>query len=377
MEYAEEDYEISNKVVSDYLHRLGYDDDYNELKKFDKKNEKNENLTYRPVPNLNFSKFHPVAYLFNSEFLIELVKNNREIFNESISNLDNQTIIKENLKFIQCLEDFSFIRKLIDQEEETSKIVRVDPLKYDDNLILYLRSCLLNSFDLKNQRDNQAKAEKTKLIRMGLECCSLYLDQIETSLGLEVPQVKVSQASPDKPESENFVTLQETIPENQELIFEDEIFEAENDPNSMVKEKLKNFEPEELSPKEKQELLNTKNLFYELKYALKWKTNEWKEREKRAKHVNDRKPGKISEFGMKDENHLLDNDILIYKSGLRKRTDLKSELKQFNEKKSKYSNHENWENYRSESHSSILSDIMAKRNKLMCQSDESEEIFGD
>ena len=33
--------------------------------------------------------------------------------------------------------------------------------------------------------------------------------------------------------------------------------------------------------------ITNKNLFYELKFALKSKRNEWSEREKRAKRIND------------------------------------------------------------------------------------------
>lgn len=278
-------------------------------------------------------------------------------------------------KFVNELKKLDKINKSIDQDEVPKSKERINPLENEDYLSLYLRSCLLNSQRLRDL-DNQSKIETLKLIRTGLECCNLYIEKIESTCGVLIPQEEISNITSEKSESKIKILDKENVTEfDQELNFEDEIFEAEDNFVFDQKEEMKNSEPEELSLKEKQELLNTKNLFYELKFALKSKTNEWKEREKRAKYNTNRNNDILFTLENREDRYLLDNDLMVYKSKLRKKNLTKTEFKQSIEKKTKYAYETNTESFCPRIHGSILSEIVG--NKLFLQSDVNEEIFAD
>lgn len=277
--------------------------------------------------------------------------------------------------FVNDLKKMDKLCKSIDQEKIQEKF-QIDKLGNEDNLIMYLRSCILNSQGLKNQTDDQAKVELVKIVRTGLECCSVYLDQIETNLGMTNTKSKVYETTTEKSEPKNDPEFEEVVHQlAQEQISEDEIFEAEDDLSNVKKGIDGKYDVEELSPREKQELMDTKNLFYELKFALKSKNNEWKEREKRAKHVNKKNTKDFYEF--EKENHLLENDLMLYKSGLRKRMGQKILSMQTNKKINKYYYEEGDENNFSHMPSSIFNDLIATRNKMISACSENEEIFGN
>lgn len=83
---------------------------------------------------------------------------------------------------------------------------------------------------------------------------------------------------------------------------EDEIYEA--DTSKYVDQKIEISPVEqEAELKQTETLITNKNLFYELKFALKSKRNEWSEREKKAKRINDGQ----------DERYLGENFLLFIK----------------------------------------------------------------
>jgi hypothetical protein len=207
----------------------------------------------------------------------------------------------------------------------------------------------------------------------------------------------------DQITSENQKQSMKTTPD------EDEIFELDtsilevmpsNENNAVGVDKAKT-EHQDLPDLNKQEvLLSNKNLFYELKFALKSKRNEWTEREKRAKRFNKNQQQQQqqlhvinSEILTIDDSHLLENEVLKYKSELRKRRQqlLKNEtmLSSMLEKKEEndavsYKNNkffiENLQsaNTNSISHSFIMNEFMQKRSSFfnsIAAHAESEEDF--
>ena len=326
------------------------------------------------ILKLNFILISENFKLIILNFL-HFLKNGTKFFNFCIMSVNS---VLEIEKFVNELKKLDKINKSI-QQYDTEKNIRIEPLENEDYLNMYLRSCLLNSQKLKGL-DNRSKIETLKIIRTSLECCNLYIDKIESSCGLLIHQKEIKKITLVKSELNNksLANFKENVTEfDKEMNFEDEIFEADDNSAGAMKEDAENFEIEELSLKEKQELLNTKNLFYELKFALKSKTNEWNEREKRAKYNNERNNDVILKLGIREDRYILDNDLMVYKSQLRKKRVSKSEFKQSVEKKNKYSYEANSESCCPHMNSSILSEIIESRNKLFFQNDENEEIFGD
>ena len=113
--------------------------------------------------------------------------------------------------------------------------------------------------------------------------------------------------------------------------------------------------------KEKEVYLANRNLFYELQFALKSKRNEWNERERKAKRATDQT--------VDDNANLLENEILKYKSGLRRRRRTNNTSAECNSIATPADSSDMNELY-SETNNSILAEFMMKRTKLFVEDDE-------
>ena len=141
-----------------------------------------------------------------------------------------------------------------------------------------------------------------------------------------------------------------------QLVHEDEIYEA--DTSKPIDDEPKPSQIElESNMKEKEFYLANRNLFYELQFALKTKRNEWNERERKAKRVMDQTG---------DQSNLLENEILKYKSTLRRRriNPIPTVTIDLNRNK-----------LFSETNNSILAEFMMKRTKLFATNDSYEEFL--
>lgn len=199
------------------------------------------------------------------------------------------------------------------------------PKNLEKKLLFNFRNCLLNAYQLEKSSDTQIKLNILKLLKINFEQCDLNLKQ----LILDLENFKIHQEDKKENHDELFEkNLKEKpseevnrIIENISPIIEDEIFEADicNIPSEPKLNGQSDYD-EDIILKKKQDDLNTKNLYYELIYALKPKTNEWSQREKmikiRRQSSND---NKFNDELINNYDHLLENEASLYKSALRKK----------------------------------------------------------
>ena len=151
--------------------------------------------------------------------------------------------------------------------------------------------------------------------------CDFYLKQLIKSIenptgGCDLEskvrnESKISKQSSqlDSTEAVPFIPL----PPVEDEIFEEDLSKTKTE-NQRLDTTSDDFDlPDRIDP------LANKNLFYELKFALKFKSNEWRQREK----IAIKKKTTTMKRDDQDENntpeHLLDNEEMRYKSELRRR----------------------------------------------------------
>lgn len=169
--------------------------------------------------------------------------------------------------------------------------------------------------------------------------CDFYVKQLIT--GIEKSTQNESQHSDEVQtnlinESTNSSSqkLAQAVPFSPLPPIEDEIFEEDM---SKIKENERMSSADassgDLDPSSELRIdpLANKNLFYELKFALKFKSNEWQQREKIAKKkVMNQSEDRVEKVVVCDDvdgggnvtmnvDHLLENEALKYKSELRRR----------------------------------------------------------
>lgn len=186
---------------------------------------------------------------------------------------------------------------------------------------LYLRNALLSTHSLQNSPN---PIESLKLVKVNLEYCDFYVKQLINSL--EKPKneedsnpiesdINKDETAKKTPTNENRLDPSEPV------TIEDEIYEEDLSRLKDEEGKRENLDDSdwlEVNKLGSEVALANKNLFYELKFALKFKSNEWREREKMAakKRLMSEKTTKENQENME---HLLENDALRYKSELRRR----------------------------------------------------------
>lgn len=185
---------------------------------------------------------------------------------------------------------------------------------------LYLRNALLNTHSLQNSLN---PIESLKLVKVNLEYCDFYVNQLINSL--EKPKNE-EDSNPIESSLKNETTtktptVQNRLDPSEPVTIEDEIYEEDLSRLKDEEGKRENSDDSdwlELNKRGNEVALANKNLFYELKFALKFKSNEWREREKMAakKRLINEKTTKEDQENME---HLLENDALRYKSELRRR----------------------------------------------------------
>jgi hypothetical protein len=255
-----------------------------------------------------------VILLFNmAKFAVKLVS---EIF--LINNLLRD--LKHSLEIVM----------LASSENSSKNTNKVSSLEH--NLSLHLRNAFLNALELEKTDVNSVsvKIKTLNLLKYDFEHSNLWLKQLICNiegepLSSSIEKINLNETQPVNTNVESLNLLNNCRVDE---VVEDEIFEADTFNLNDFEDKKQELEidfPEEFL-KEKQVILANKNLFYELKYALKTKKNEWIEREKAAKKIKNEQANSES-FEHKDEfdgfhlnqNHLLENETLKYKSELRKR----------------------------------------------------------
>jgi hypothetical protein len=301
---------------------------------------------------------------------------------------------------------------LAGSESSSKNTNKISSLEH--NLSLHLRNAFLNALELEKTDVDSAslKIKTLNLLKYDFEHSNLWLKQLICNiegepLSSSIEKIDLNETQPVNTNTESVNSKSCQIDE----VVEDEIFEADtfnlNDIEDKKQELDKDFSEEFL--KEKQVILANKNLFYELKYALKTKKNEWIEREKAAKKITNEQANSES-FEHKDEfdgfhlnqNHLLENETLKYKSELRKRRsnaryspgNKNLDESQAIEKKSKYKYEEFNDDSQPETEettaslkldqakigparfsNSILNEFMLKRNLVINKQENEEELL--
>ena len=186
---------------------------------------------------------------------------------------------------------------------------------------LYLRNALLSSHSLQNSPN---PIESLKLVKVNLEYCDFYVKQLINSL--EKPKNEEDSNPIENGLKKDETTTKTQTNENrldpsEPVTIEDEIYEEDLSRLKEEEGKRENSDDSdwlEVNKLGSEVALANKNLFYELKFALKFKSNEWREREKMAakKRLMSEKTTKEDQENME---HLLENDALRYKSELRRR----------------------------------------------------------
>lgn len=282
-------------------------------------------------------------------------------------------LYKRQLKSLKRLEN---ILKL--------KTIDISPINLSDgkkstaalNLALYLRNALLNAQDLREE----TISNDISLIKKNMEHAQMYLDQIELSLEARSPHKHQQVLKEEIEPSEESQPTTTSVPVDYDYLIEDEIFEAEvkTDEKPPTDTQGDVLSAEDLL-REKENAMMTKNLFYELKYALKFKSNEWSQRERSIRRVDKHKQPN-NELSLDSNDHLLDNNAYKYKAGLKRSKKLfdpnKVQHVKIEEKKRKYV-YEESEPKETVSFlsSQFMSDLISRRQAL--QQNENEEVFGD
>ena len=232
---------------------------------------------------------------------------------------------------VDRLRNLEQLLKLVNSNNQISE-KRVDsttrPFTAAVNLSLYLRNALLNTYYLVETENSSGQHLKAfHLVKRSFENASLYLEQLELSLNKVGVELRAQKKAEVVAELDSRKRDEEDEKKRNELnlltdyayVAEDEVLEAEVIHEVQVSEqKLAEVLDSEEVVKEKENLLASKNLFYELKYALKTKSNEWKQREKEI--VMRREKLRVGAFELaREDDHLLENDALKYKAQLKYR----------------------------------------------------------
>jgi hypothetical protein len=191
------------------------------------------------------------------------------------------------------------------------------------NLAIHLRQSLLNSYELiENLTMEDLKTKKFRLCKKSFEFAKIYLDLLEASFDKKggkdqsAPRNEVENGAERSVDSK----LSEATPVLLAPLAEppvDEIFEAEVHESEEEAERNGDLERDEFVLKEKEAAMLNKNLFYELKYALKAKSNEWSQREKEVLKKRGLDENNNTDLG--EREHLLENDVLKYRARLNPR----------------------------------------------------------
>jgi hypothetical protein len=193
----------------------------------------------------------------------------------------------------------------------------------------------------------------------------------------EIKEDTIDKSDPKPNETVTVFTsvIEDPVDEFLETVVAEEQAPTQNEPDN-----------QESILKEKEAALLSKNLFYELKYALRPRSAEMSRREeavkKRAKPKVDQNN---NEFGLEEsEEHLLENDVLKYRARFsaknRRRVRSGVELVVEERKTTKYVYEEE---ERSESSASLsfshtlMAEFMKKRNKVLSEEDEEIGTDGD
>lgn len=182
---------------------------------------------------------------------------------------------------------------------------------------MYLRNSFLQ---FQSFPESSNPLQSLKLIKSSLSYCDFYLKQLITSIenptgtsDLESQvgnESKISKQNSqlDSTEAVPFIPL----PPVEDEIFEEDLSKTKTE-NQRLDTTSDDFDlPDKIDP------LANKNLFYELKFALKFKSNEWRQREK----IAIKKKTTMKRVDQDENNtpeHLLDNEAMRYKSELRRR----------------------------------------------------------
>lgn len=185
---------------------------------------------------------------------------------------------------------------------------------------LYLRNALLSTHSLQNSPN---PIESLKLVKVNLEYCDFYVKQLINSLEKPKNEEDSNPIESDLNKDETMTktpTIQNRLDPSEPVTIEDEIYEEDLSRLKDEEGKRENSDDSdwlEVNKRGNEIALANKNLFYELKFALKFKSNEWREREKMAakKRLSEKKTKEDQE----NMEHLLENDALRYKSELRRR----------------------------------------------------------
>ena len=304
-------------------------------------------------------------------------------------------------KFINEVEGLNKICNLVDLNENaketgTKTTTIAQQISLEHNLSVHLRNAFLNVCHLEKIEDtkSEAKLETLKLLKYSFEYCDLYykklISEIEGETDKQTNEDKIDIDNQAKSKSDEESNAKQAEPVVMAPV-EDEIFEA--DTSSLVEQVQITTTDSDYLFKEKQNEMANKNLFYELKFALKSKKNEWEQREKKAKKIVDGKmvkeeadkenavkAGENEEYNL-NTDYLLDNEALKYKSTLRKRKfgksidkELENEIDLSENKKNKYKYIENEEKVKPSfgitGNNGLLNELL--KHKLFSQN---EEIF--
>ncbi|CAF0802469.1 unnamed protein product [Brachionus calyciflorus] len=379
------DIESSNFICSIDINHLS---EVMKIENGDNLDKATDNYSYSCISSLN--KLNSLLISENLKLIIlcyfKVLKNDLNFLKLFLFIFKSVNLIYKSLSSLIILEK---ICKLIEPNESDAK-PKKEVLTLEKNLSLNLRNSLLNSYQIVDTQDPKLRTEKFKILKNSFEICTLYFKQLELSLEGQ-DSVEIDSQKEDSKLNIDVDKCQKidkkVVFVDQEVLIEDEIFEAENHQIDNEDEKGFNCQMEELTLKEKQEILNTKNLFYELKFALKPKTNEWVQREREIKKKYEQKNVITkTEFGNEEvrNDHLLDNEVLLYKSEIRKRRSQKSEIKkEFPMTKNQKYKYEEFEQA-NEIHKpkmSFMNEIMSQRNFIFKlnenEDDDDEEILSD
>lgn len=261
-------------------------------------------------------------------------------FSQTLRNIFNiaQSLVQNIKSFNNILKDLNDFEKLLKLTASNSEDQINKPVTRNNtsDISIYLRNALLLSYNLSSTNESIADLSLLEQLKSNFEICEFHLNNMLKRFkknDVEKIQQLDEVKQLNKPQIEN-VTYQERQLSPEQI--EDEIYEADLekfDQHESAATKLSsNLQHENNSESDFKENLTQKNVFYELKYALKFKSNEWREREKNVK----KRRNQTDSLKVTDEpqsapdcsasfddqivnDHLLENDTLKYKSQLRKR----------------------------------------------------------
>lgn len=249
-------------------------------------------------------------------------------------------LIKINLlfrKFNSDVKNLWSICQMIKRADDSvsEPVARKSKENELENILLnYARNTLLDCYRLRNLTDltdKEKKKEILKQLKYDFEYCDLYLKKIQHKIEpyqkMNLADQKANlNANESIKESES---VNQNLPFIEDTIQEDVIYEAD-----IINDEIKNIKDESeefgMLLRDKEANLVNKNLFYELKFALKRKKNEWNERERKAKRINDNgytltvqcpsDEQKLENdmFSVDPARHLLENDAYKHKSKIKK-----------------------------------------------------------